>query len=699
MGSYALTAHTVIKLWLVFAKEENDMKRWVSLLLAIVLALGACVSGTGCGKKGSLHILTRGEWIGQLADSFGLTECYDPTPIFKDIDEKNDYFNEIQACAEWDVIDKTKKFQADEKADVNFAVETAVRMIGVNRIAKSVGGKELKNSEDYIDYFNENSDVKYISGQSLYKDTALTILSDTQKIDSELQLEQYEDVEMTDAVVETTADQVRFQTDGMTGQILSGQYQVGDVIAIDPCTEYPEGKYAKIIEINDQTFTYTTPELEDMYSNISVWGTYDLDVMGVVPLSEDVQIDAIDGEKPEARVSDGKIIYASTGMQQTRSDVAINVPTIEMSMESGPVTGTVSIANMQATIGVESTLGVVKEAEIGLTDSINAELKVSGKTDKQYTKSFRLAKIPCRAVNAIGVDVVLMANVSVSGEVSLSLQVGTAEGISYRPLCTPKFHAQVTSCNKSIEAKADLSFKPIIRADVVVGPVTLANVGAYSGANAAADAKIYDDNGKTGTCIDVSGYVPLVVFIDDEGDTVLGKIGVKKTFTIWNEGNSKLRFHYHFEDFKQVEECTHTGEDNKEDTEEQEAEHDEELLDESFVDEEAIDNINQLGGYLSLHSMYIVLDEGASASIGVDALPEGYTAQDMAYSSDNPSVVSVDGSGMVYAHQAGDVIITIKTTDGQYRSYCAVHVSADYHVDFTPLEPLLQEENLYAITI
>lgn len=671
--------------------------------MTIVLALGACVTSTGCGKKEGLHILTRGEWIGQLADSFGLTECYDVTPVFDDVDEKDDYFKEIQACAEWNVIDKTKKFNADDKADVNFAVETAVRMIGVDRIAKSVDGKELKNSEDCIDYFNENSNVKYISGQSLYADTAEEVLTDTQKIDSKMKLKQSANVQTTEAVVESSVDQVRFSTDGKTGQILSGQYQVGDIIVIDPCVEYPEGKYAKITELNDQSFTYMVPEIEEIYSNVSVWGTYDLEVMGVVPLSEDVQVNVIDGEKPEARISDGKIIYANTSLQKTKAGAVIDMSGIEMSMSSGPISGKVSLSDMQASIGVEMILGVIQDADISITDSVNAELKVAADKSTQFEKTFKLAKIPCRAAGIVGVDLLLTANVSIAGEVTLSLQVGTAEGISYRSFCAPKFHAQVTSCSKSIEAKADFHFKPAIRADVVLGPVTIANIGAYTGANATADAKAYDDDGNTGICIDVSGYVPLVVFIDDEGDTLLGDIGVKKTFTIWGAGNSQLRFHYHFENLQQVEKCTHTGkksqakDSNKKGSEN--VEHDEELLDANFIDKDMIADINQLGGYLSLSSMYIVLDEGTTSSISPATLPEGYSVQDITYSSNRSSIASVDGSGVIYANHEGDAIISMQTTDGKYTSYCAVHVSADYHVDFTPLEPLLQEVELNAITI
>lgn len=679
------------------------MKRWISLLMTTVLMFGICVSGTGCGKEESLHILTREEWIAQLADSFGLTQCYDCTPVYEDVDAENKYFNEIQACAEWEVIDKTKKFEPEKKADVNFAIETAVKMIGVERIAKSVDGESLKKSEDYIDYFNKNSDVKYISGQSLYVDTANTLLEYTQKLDSGIELVKSENIETTEAVVETKANSVRFAADGKTGRILSGQYQVGDIISIEPCVQYPEGKYAKITSMDNNVFSYDIPQLDEMYENLSVWGTYDLEVMGVVPLSDSVQVDAIGGQKPEARVSDGQIIYANTSIQPTNVETDVSSQGIQLSMSDGPIFGTVSLSNIKATVGIDVPYGIVKEANITITDNIDAQLKVSGEADK----TFNMAKIPCRVSGVVGIDLVLTANVNASGEITLSLQVGTSEGISYKPLCVPKFHAQVTSCSKNIEAKADLSFTPMFRADVVVGPFTVANVGAYTGANATADITAYDDNGEKGTCIDLSGYVPLAVFVDDNGDTLLGSLGVKKTFTIWGESNSQLKFHYHWEELKQVEECTHTGDiiESEESAEESEQHENSENEDIIVVNEEAIEHINTLGEYLSINSMYIVLDEGAAEQVTVSNMPEGYSMQDMTFRSSNAQAVTVDTSGTVYAVDEGDAIIKIQSKDGKYTTYCAVHVIADYSVEFTPLQPIESIEQLrqgdihYAITI
>lgn len=77
---------------------------------------------------------------------------------------------------------------------------------------------------------------------------------------------------------------------------------------------------------------------------------------------------------------------------------------------------------------------------------------------------------------------------------------------------------------------------------------------------------------------------------------------------------------------------------------------------------------------ISTYSLKLV--PGAGGQIKVDAVPEGYTMEQVVYASSDPSVASVSSSGMVTGVSEGQAIITISTSDGKYTSTCLVFVSS-----------------------
>lgn len=681
------------------------MKRIISSVLATIIMISSIISLTGCGTE-KVHIFTRGEWISEIANMFGLTECYDSTPKYSDVKEGDPYFTAIQACAEWEVIDESKKFKPDDRADVTFGIVTAIKAIGLDKIEKAVNGRKLETDKEILKYFNEHSDVKYISGSNLYMDTAAEIIEEINGIYASLELAQYQDVAFTPSVVSVSEEDILFSADGETASIVNGSYNVGDIISIEPSTNYPAGKYAKVTSISANVIKYVEPTFEEMFDHITMYGTYEPEIIGVVPLTDGVEVESIDGFEVEPQTYSGrnnqdkiyvkKLSYTENVIPVAKTfslgDIELKLSkTFKSGDASVSLSGAVKVKNIKATVDIDTWGIVVNRADIKVTDTIETSLSTSGKLEK----TFNLAKIPCKLWGVVGVDLILAIKVGIEGNISLVWSVDTEASVEYKPLRAPKFHASGSNSNLDVELKAKTYIKPEFKAEFVAGPCAIASVGAYSGVEASAKTKIVGTSDDV-SCIDVSAYVPLGIFVgaESKNDTLLGKLGVKKTWTIWTSSTSPVTKKWHIEDGEIVDECT---KDKKE--EEKIEEENIDNSENSEIDTELIDFICENNGALGISSFYVLLDEGRRDVLKVTQLPDGYSNSNVVFSSSNNEVVTVDNSGVIMAKGQGTCTIKVSTTDGMYEQYCAVRVLASYDVDFTPLNVVTIEVKKYDYTI
>ena len=73
--------------------------------------------------------------------------------------------------------------------------------------------------------------------------------------------------------------------------------------------------------------------------------------------------------------------------------------------------------------------------------------------------------------------------------------------------------------------------------------------------------------------------------------------------------------------------------------------------------------INQLITQLTLDHTELILEEGQSSTLTAQILPENATNKTLSWESNNTAVATVE-NGTIYAVQAGNAVITVKTTDG-----------------------------------
>ena len=79
---------------------------------------------------------------------------------------------------------------------------------------------------------------------------------------------------------------------------------------------------------------------------------------------------------------------------------------------------------------------------------------------------------------------------------------------------------------------------------------------------------------------------------------------------------------------------------------------------------------------VSLDKAAVELTEGDTTTLTATVTPDNATNTDVTWSSNNPSVATVDAEGKVTAVAAGNAIITVKTEDEEKTATCAVTVTA-----------------------
>lgn len=681
------------------------MKRIIALLLAVFTILSSAATMTGC-KNENVHIFSRGEWIESIAELYNLTEPYSTEQYFDDVKQGDEYFNAVQACAEWDIIDKGGDFEPNERADVQFAIVTAVKSIGLDKIANSVDGAELTSEKEIIDYFNANSETKYIAGSNLYMDTAKEILADIDRIYNGLVLKQSQSVTYAENVLSITESNVYFSMDGETATLVDIDPALGTVLMLEPCASYPYGKYAKIVTKEGNQITYVQPQLEEIIKELSLVGSYEAKPLGFIPANDMVKVKTIGGVEATANTEyfgkNGEVVQSTYYVQKTSNSNSnysvvpldsVNLGNIELELEgeigssgasSLSVTGSVALKNIVATADIDmvQVFGIDTPVINKCNIKLDSTLEVSAGFKGEASQTIPLGTIPFTLWGIIGFDVDVELKVGVEGSVSVVYSVDTTAGVDYKILAAPKYTTKAKNASLDLEVATKAYVKPVVKASFVLACFDVANVGIYSGVEVSAKLKVGLDDDVV--CTDLNAFVPMTIFVGAEkNETLLGKLGVKYTNAIWDKSSSPVKKSLHVENLEVVSECTQKNKDEEVGENGGSNERDD-VFDIPSIDE-VISSILQMKNGLTISTHYARLEENQKDKLLVTGLPDGYSVNDIQFLSSDETVAKVDGSGNVQAVASGSCVITVKTNDGLYTQYCAVYVMASYDVEFTPL--------------
>ncbi len=689
------------------------MKRWISWMMTFVLITVSTLGLSGCSKE-KLTALTKGEWVQKIASTLQMEDTGESEPVYSDVKSDNTYFSAVQSCAAWDILDKSDKFEPDRAASVDFAIETAVKAIGLDNIANSSYGKTLQTEEDRLEYFRSISDVKYISGGALYEEWADKILSDMNTAMSGLEFKQVQDVEFADGCIEIEPEKVQFKMDGETGILLDDSVSVkeGTILIVNPCTIYPDGKAVKVNSIQSDSqkgkvFTYTSATEEEVLKNVKLSGTYKPELIGVIPASDDVEVSFGESKaEPQAfHFSDAKgrnpsqtMLVPASGGKAGKTEASVGIDDINFKLkgwkvesESGDSKGTASVnvgvKNISVTTDIELSLLKVKKAYARIDSTLFANFKASGSCSPDPVN---LATMKFAIWGPIVLDVKCQLVAGASGEFSIEWSLPTSVGVQYKDGCSPQFIKNQKGSQLDAEAHGEAYINPGVVGTFECATFAVASAGIYSGLNVKIDAKGQASKNGAYYCLNLKGYVPLYGFVGGQDkETLLAKLGAKKDFTIWDEGSSPVKKEWHIENNKLVDKCTHP-EDQPEITpmplEEYEAK-EIELPDLSKI----LKDLAKIGShYLGVTDGYYSMEQGQTDQVHIDEknLPDGYSRDDIVFSVKDGSIASVNKAGKVTANREGTTTLTVSTKDKKYQEVCVINVLVDYSTDFEGVNPV-----------
>lgn len=545
------------------------IKRFMAVILTISL-FAVSVAGCASSKEQASDMLTREEWIAMLTEAYHMDECYNTTPVFADVSTQSEYFVQIQSCAEWEIVDKTSRFYPELTATNLFAIVTAVRAVGLDKVEKTKDAPSLESAEEIADYFLQQTNMKLDMSDDLTAKTAQQILDASLELAAGLVLEQYHDLQYQDGVLEISENDIAIDYEKQTAELHGIQAEAGTVIVVSPSATLPDGLMAKVTSVDGTRISFENAEMEEVIDSLLLYGTYAPEILRVTPLTDGVTAEY--GE--EASASAAETLGAYTVPKAQTLGLSGSAPSVQSMLkkeievedavlkldkkleENGAqvrINGSVGIKDILVTAELDCSLMKFNKASLQVDSTIAADISVSAKLDR----TFKLAKIECRLWKVVGVDFIVSLHIDLNGNISVEFSVENCEGVSYKPDAKPKCFAKFQKPELEAQVQVQASAEPSITAELVIGPWSVTNIGAEVDLNAEAKVLSTEDGL---TCTDVKMYVLVSAFVGREAqngdETLLAKFGVQKNWNIWTKDNTKMKKAWHVENGQVVPACT-----------------------------------------------------------------------------------------------------------------------------------------------
>ncbi len=323
------------------------MKRVIAIVLCLVMVIGcfsACADGNF--RFSDDTSLSRGQWIQELSNTFGLNEYVGEKQYFSDVDKDDPIFAAVQSCYEWDVLrDVAKKIKKDKFATLEFAVTTAV-YAAVDDFNLSDGDSDAEKAINFA-YENGIIEPNWKLKKRITQEQSAQILSKLQFIYLNQEVEPIDIVDIKDSIIDERDNKNIRKIDENKFLISDFAPQEGEIIIAPGDEENPNGIAIKVESVTlNEDGSYTvetiTPEVHEVFEELEFSGV-------VVPEFEDIV------------PAEGVIISGYTGTTQVSSDIN-KKPKVEM------------LGNIKNTGPDVKQLGIADSKDSALSFSANLNL-------------------------------------------------------------------------------------------------------------------------------------------------------------------------------------------------------------------------------------------------------------------------------------------------------------------------------------
>lgn len=687
------------------------------------LSMLICLSFTACARE--IESIPLWKWIQELDEEAGITEYQQEKPYYMNVPLDSELYPFVQAAVEWKVLEPSYAFDPQQQLNKEWAAYTLMNLIGrtadetlkINDISSSSFQKQIQAAAA-IGLMPLDQRGMFHPKKILPKEDAEKLLQQAIAYINHKNCD-HQDPQMILKKGGSLVEAVPITYDERT---LEGTFpssaalKKGDAVHWKNSSGMEKVYVVKEIEAdqNHQTVQFSEFQPEDQIDSLQLSGSQAVDFSKaeIVPGNNGMinQLSRLDNAQKyltEMSVHPLKNSFDLFGFQVTVECSGSSLRAkVSRTMKYGTeISASAMLNHVNVNYAWNSQEHNLKNAYFRIDFDSEEDLSVQNsrtknlygdfskidpqnflsslrdlyqdKNDAQET-TLTLCRIVLPIPNApvFNITTNLELHLSTSGKAELTLNQENGIGFETRDGVMRLIKEKTGKADASL--KATTKMLAAIRFALCMFNGTLMDTGIRAGAQGTVQttAHLYDaagnmedektdlpgdvcENSASGNpdvliCTDIDSHWVMNILVNSQ-QSLAGKLGISKEFDLFDGENAPLipGMNHHFEDGKAVDQCTRKAK-------------------KYLPTAEGILTAKRI----CLAKYSYVVDADSIQEIEIEALPQGYTRNDLVYASSDPAKVSIDAGGCMHGISEGSAVITIQTRDQKHIIHCNVIVPA-----------------------
>ena len=693
---------------------------------------GVILLGCVCCTSQQIDTMSLGEWMDTVISNMQIEPSTTTKPYFINVDESSPYFRSTQTAVEWGILPTSAPYDPQKELTREWTAYTLVNLAGLEPVNADFNDADQAQFADYIQaavnfgLFTLDKRNCFDPNETIDRSQALALLDKTIAYYDHQDRTEQSDLEFVDDIAIQTVTPIAVEENESTTSLTIPATQE---VAVDDIVTYTDdsgltqsGQVESVTNGVNESISqqYPSETIMEEYQTVTIgpidyfevveegsivydeevsledaiieFESFDQDDLSLVPLDNDAQYVVEPLAMTHQKTFDGFVCnYSISG-----SSITVNLT--KNINDNLSIRGSFKLYNIKPVVIWDTSGLTIDHAKFELRASSLQTLSVRiGKYERLFadlngiTKDNIIQKLfnnyqtkkvlgetmipiatihlPIPQIPTATIKMQIQLRLSADGRLELKLDHDHDVGFEYKN----GLFRIISDHDHDVDAvlKGTAYALAGVKTGLTLLNMDLMDVGLDGGVKATASvtAHLYDDNNNhtvttiaaSGdmadeissevddvlTCTDLSAHWVLNVVVNSS-DTVLSRFGLNHRWEIFNASNAPLfpGLTVHLENGAMVESCTrgsrtiHKTEPNK------------------IKDYEKI----------TLNKYSYVLDKGNTHQLELIGIPNDITMADLVYTSNNPTVATVDSHGLINGIQEGAAVITISSRDGKYNT-------------------------------
>ena len=678
----------------------------IEILLCIVIS--SLLSGCIKVSEEPAVSFTLGDWIMDLCREAGIYEYDSQVPYFDTCSPGSEYYESVQAAVEWGVLDPELPFHPEESLTRRWIAYTVYTLNGEENVRNSV---EILDEEDPVfrkaeewictsglmcaddGMFHPENNAGYEEAEEILEHALQIINSRSFETKNEFQADAaeiepvYFDQQNMIAVIK---DDLNIEAGDLVK--LNDEEGIEQIYKISSAENSADGRKLQLEAVSPEDLSSfeIQGEFEADFSNAGICSDYETSAVSKIHLT------AAESLQKTFNVKGYKITLSATSTS-LKADVYrplsngaeiyadLILSKLKASYHFKQDGDTADNSYFKISYTSAESLGIRRSeynrlygdtSAIKSSDFLNSLMNIWQKTKISEEDAFEICTIELPVPNApaLTLKLTLNLNISATGKAELSLSQNNVLGAETRNGKIRLIKDVSYSRQAAIKATAGITAGMKFTLCMLSRSLSDLNIKAGAKAKVAGKLHLYDEEGNMSTqdveaydlaeemsdgnpdilvCSDITAYWLLNLSINGSS-SILGKLGMGREWSILNEKNAPLLsvLAGHYENGVRVAQCTRS----------------------SRTVLPSSDNL-KISDSLMISEYSVIMSVDEEKVIAVTALPEGYSKNELIYTSTNEDTAEVSSSGVIKAVYPGNAEIVISTNDGKYKVQCSVLVA------------------------